>query len=278
MIKSDSIGNLSAALIVAKKKFAPVLKQKENPAFKRNGKVSKYADLEGALDATEGPLMESGLVVSQFPVNEGDRVGVLTLLIHISGEYIGNHFTLPLAKQDAQTGVAAVTYARRASYMAVLSIAAEDDDGNAAAGRQTQVVDDDIEPAYTYSPEDSNLKNSIPLAEPNTAVEVSVPTNDGVVPNEAELDKYRTVFSELTKDLSDSGALKASRGMSAAKKVLVYLLQTTGAQKVEQISTTQWKSVVEFIDKMKAADGGLVELGKLINDAAKEKNNENKSQ
>ncbi len=141
IIKSESISKLVTALAIAKAAFNPVLKLNENPGFKRNGKASKYADLATAIEATEAALLANGLVVSQFPVNDGERVGALTLLTHESGEYIGEAFTLPLGQQNAQTGVAAVTYARRTGYLAALGIASEDDDGQTASGR-TPVVDD----------------------------------------------------------------------------------------------------------------------------------------
>jgi hypothetical protein len=78
----------------------------------------------------------NGIVLSQFPINENDRIGTLTLLTHSSGEYMGEAFTLPLGQQNAQTGVAAVTYARRTGYLAALGIASEDDDGQTASGRE----------------------------------------------------------------------------------------------------------------------------------------------
>ena len=140
LMKSDSIANLVAALILAKPEFDPVLKQSENTFFKKDGKSSKYADLTTTIRATEGALLKHDIVVNQFPVNEGDRVGVLTLLVHSSGEYYGESFTLALGeKQNAQTGVAAITYARRAGYSAALGLAAEDDDGNTAAGRTSEI-------------------------------------------------------------------------------------------------------------------------------------------
>lgn len=149
IVKSESISKLVSALAIAKAAFKPVLKLSENPGFKRNGKASKYADLATAIDATEDSLLANGLVVSQFPVNDGDRVGALTLLTHSSGEYLGEAFTLHLGQQTAQTGVAAVTYARRTGYLAALGIASEDDDGQTASGREddtTSYVD-----AYTHN-------------------------------------------------------------------------------------------------------------------------------
>jgi ERF superfamily len=133
MLQSQTIGKLVEALTKAQDAFDPILKDKNNPFFH-----SKYADLATVVTATQPALIANGLAVVQFPVSENDRVGVLTLLVHISGEFIGESYTLPTAKQDAQSGVAAVTYARRAAYQGILGVAAEDDDGNTAAGRQVR--------------------------------------------------------------------------------------------------------------------------------------------
>src|SRR5579864_7364085 len=127
MQKSESIIKLTAALIKAKRLFSPLIRNQENPGFKRGGQVSKYADLAAVIEATETPLLDNGLVVTQFPHNEGERVGVQTALLHESGEFLEHTFTLPIFKQDAQTGVGAVTYARRVSIKAVLGISDEDD-------------------------------------------------------------------------------------------------------------------------------------------------------
>src|ERR1700675_4533183 len=106
MIKSDSVAKLTVALIAAKREFNPILRESENPGFKRDGKVSKYADLSTVIEATEPALLDNGLVVVQFPHSEGDRIGVLTMLVHESGEFLQHEFTFAIARQDAQTGVA----------------------------------------------------------------------------------------------------------------------------------------------------------------------------
>jgi hypothetical protein len=64
-------------------------------------------------------------------------VSVVSRLIHISGEWIEGTISLPSGTQnryDAQTVGSAITYARRYSYMGILGIAPEDDDGSTASG------------------------------------------------------------------------------------------------------------------------------------------------
>lgn len=134
MKTSDSIKNLATALLKAQGEFTGVLKDKTNPHFK-----SKYADLQAAISATEDPLRTNGLLVIQTPFGETatQSAGVTTRLIHISGEWLEGELELPAGtanRIDAQTFGSAITYARRYSYLGILGIAPEDDDGNVASG------------------------------------------------------------------------------------------------------------------------------------------------
>lgn len=269
MIKSESIAKLTVALIAAKKDFAPVLKQSENPGFKKDGKPSKYADLENAIDATEAPLLANGLVIMQFPVNEGDRIGVLTMLIHNSGEYIGKEFTLPLARQDAQTGVAAITYARRASRLGILDVAAEDDDGNTAAGR-------DVE----HKNPKQTIQNTEQLPPTAYAPLAEVGSAGDQLPSKEQLDKYRQQVVDLTKELVDSGELKTTRGLRSGIKVITYVLKLAGfsndvigqarnedngvTKLAEKITAVQWEKLFSNINTTKSGTNGLKELAAQI--------------
>jgi len=134
MNSSAEIDKLATALIAAKKEFLPALKTAYNPHYK-----SKYVDLAGVTEATDASLAKHDLVLVQSPGGEGQSISVTSRLIHSSGQWIEGTFTLPAAtgtRFDAQTACGAVTYARRYSYMGLLGIAPEDDDGNAASGKQ----------------------------------------------------------------------------------------------------------------------------------------------
>jgi hypothetical protein len=88
--------------------------------------------LNAVVDAVRIPFAENGLSYSQFPVMDDNRVGVETILMHESGEFIASTLMLPTGKLDAQAAGSAITYARRYSLQAIAGIPAEDDDGNAA--------------------------------------------------------------------------------------------------------------------------------------------------
>ncbi len=136
MERSDSIKHLAVALNKAQAEMSGAKKGANNPFFK-----SKYADLNSVVDAVRIPFAENGLSYSQFPVMDDNRVGVETILMHDSGEFIASTLMLPTGKLDAQAAGSAITYARRYSLQSIAGIPAEDDDGNAAVkGGQAKQV------------------------------------------------------------------------------------------------------------------------------------------
>ena len=138
MQKSESIKELAAALNKAQAEMSGAKKGANNPFFK-----SKYADLNAVVDAVRIPFCENGLSYSQFPIMEDNKVGVETILMHESGEWMSSILTLPMTKQDPQAAGSAITYARRYALQAIAGIPAEDDDGNAAS--QSKPVNKDVQ-------------------------------------------------------------------------------------------------------------------------------------
>lgn len=133
MEKSESIKNLALALNKAQAEMGAASKGKDNPFFK-----SKYADLAEVVKAVKEPFANHGLSYTQFPIENGGRIGVETILMHESGEYITNSFTVNLSKQDAQGAGSAITYCRRYALQAIAGIPSEDDDGNAASNQKQE--------------------------------------------------------------------------------------------------------------------------------------------
>ena len=127
MLTSESISTIMPAFIKAQGNFAPALKSATNPHFK-----SKYVALDGVIDAVAGPLREQGIAIMQMTDIEGARTILVTRLIHESGEWLGSRYPVHPVKADPQGEGSALTYARRYALMALVGIAPEDDDGNAA--------------------------------------------------------------------------------------------------------------------------------------------------
>lgn len=130
MRKSESIAELATALSQFQSEVKQPFKDKTNPFFK-----SKYVPLENIVEAITKTSGKHGLSFIQFPVNEENKIGIITLLMHKSGEWIETEpiFAHP-AKQDAQGAGSVITYLKRYSLSAVFGITSdEDDDGNAAS-------------------------------------------------------------------------------------------------------------------------------------------------
>lgn len=129
-VQSQTITELAKALAAVQGQLQPAAKDAVNPHFR-----SKYADLPAVWDACRALLMNHGLSVVQMPTDAGaGRVGLTTLLLHASGEYLGDTVSTALQRDDAQGVGSALTYLRRYALAAMLGIVAdEDDDGNKAS-------------------------------------------------------------------------------------------------------------------------------------------------
>lgn len=131
MNKSESIANLTKALVEVQKVMEFAKKDSDNPFFK-----SKYADLAECWDTCRKPLTDNGLAIIQTcnPVQGG--VEVETMLTHISGEWVTGTVLMPLVKLDPQSVGSAITYGRRYSLSAMVGIVSDDDDdAESAMGR-----------------------------------------------------------------------------------------------------------------------------------------------
>lgn len=105
-----------------------------NPGFKRGNEASKYASLGAVLDLARPALAKAGLSLCQMPTNgEGNNIGVVTVLGHKSGQWLESTLYVAPAQFTAQGAGSVITYLRRYAAMAMVGLAPEDDDGNAAS-------------------------------------------------------------------------------------------------------------------------------------------------
>lgn len=126
MNKSESIKELAIALAKAQGEMPVVKMDAKNPFLKY-----KYATLGAVINACRPILAKHNFSVVQLPVSDGDKIGVDTMLIHSSGEWIGDVVFVSTEEQkglsQAQTTGVSITYLRRYSLASLLGIYADED-------------------------------------------------------------------------------------------------------------------------------------------------------
>lgn len=134
MRSSDSIADLAAALVGAQADMPNV--PKETMGQVGNAK-RRYADLATVTETVRPILAKHHLAYVQG-CSDGVNgiVTVTTRLMHQSGEWIEDSLSMP-SGEGAQAVGSAITYGRRYSLMAVLGLAPDDDDGEAATQAAT---------------------------------------------------------------------------------------------------------------------------------------------
>ncbi|OOR23198.1 ERF family protein [Bacillus wiedmannii] len=129
MNRSETIGKLAKSLVLFNSEVTKIAKDADNPFFKNN-----YATLDTIIDEIRPILSKHGLSIMQIPSGDGQNVTLKTLLLHETGEWLeSDELTMKPVKNDPQAVGSCITYARRYSLAAFLSLnTGEDDDGNGA--------------------------------------------------------------------------------------------------------------------------------------------------
>lgn len=131
--------NIYIALAAAQSEMGPLVKGSNNPHFK-----SKYADLADLVTAVRGPLNNNGIAFFHCIVRTEAGQDMRTVLMHGESETsIECDVPLIVSKNDMQGMKSATTYAKRVGLESVTGIAADDDDGNAAAKAAPRTISAD---------------------------------------------------------------------------------------------------------------------------------------
>lgn len=139
MTTSDQINEIAGALAKAQGEMAGAVKDSSNPFFR-----TKYADLSSVREACIGPLTKNGIAVVQSPSTAGAVVSVVTQLIHSSGQWLRGEVACTAKDDSPQSVGSAITYLRRYALQSFSSVAPEDDDGEAAHGRGTEMPEQSV--------------------------------------------------------------------------------------------------------------------------------------
>lgn len=173
MERSESIVNLTKAMLVAQKSIGGAVKGSKNPFFKSN-----YADLPAVMEACKDELNNAGILVTQMLESVGGEDFLLTLLIHgDTGEYLGSRMKIYNHK-DIQGTMSEQTYLRRYMLQAISFIPSVDDDGEGAVkgsrneDNQSKVVKKEIKPELVKEVPKQEVKPEPVKEEPKQETQV----------------------------------------------------------------------------------------------------------
>ena len=127
--RSENVNEVVKALAAATLKFATVVKDAKVNAGSRR---YTYATLKEVIAATREPLASNGLIIQQtLGKDEKGGLELESTLYHESGQWLrGYHPCFQEKNFNASQGLGSGhTYARRYGMLALLNLAAEDDDG-----------------------------------------------------------------------------------------------------------------------------------------------------
>ena len=127
--ETTGLGPLYAALAKAQGAIRGAEKDRTNPQFRQG-----YATLASVWDACRAALSANGLSVTQATdVDAEGHVVLRTTLCHASGGSVTGTYPVRPTQDTPQAHGSALTYARRYCLAAMVGVAPEDDDGEAAS-------------------------------------------------------------------------------------------------------------------------------------------------
>ena len=152
MNKSETMKELAIALSKAQAEMPPAEMNATNPFLK-----NKYADLGSIIKTAKPILAKYGLSVSQLSESVNGSIGVTTILMHSSGEWIESTMVLPVVDakglSSAQAAGSIISYLRRYSLSSILGMYADEDtDGNAPQPAKTKSKPAGPSPSLTPLP------------------------------------------------------------------------------------------------------------------------------
>lgn len=144
LLRSDQIDKVAPAIVRVQAEIGVAAFDATNPFHH-----SKYATLASHWEAARDILAANELALIQMPIGNGELFGIMNLLMHSSGQFIGSECTVRPAKAGPQELVSLSTYLRRVSMSGILAlISGDDDDGNAAQMGKTKEMTEKEKEAF----------------------------------------------------------------------------------------------------------------------------------
>jgi hypothetical protein len=196
--KSDSIKNLAIALRKTQEEIGKVNFDSTNPFLHNN-----YASLGAIIEASKAVLVKNGLSISQPTTGSGNEIGVTTILLHDSGEYIASTATIGINDEKglklAQVAGSIITYLRRYSLAAILNLYADED--NDANDPKKRVQDNQREEGYV-PPVPKVQPDALPSAKMSIETANAIVNSEGVKYGDLDNNKLQNMANALQKAIT----------------------------------------------------------------------------
>ena len=204
MNESHTMMELAKALSKAQAEMPAAVLNAFNPFFK-----TQYADLGSIISTSKPVLAKHGLAVSQLTTSCDGDVGLTTILMHESGEWIRSTITLPIgseAKNVAQAAGAIITYLRRYSYASILGIYADEDtDGEDAPQTTPAKTTKKAKKTKEAQPQSGKVLMDIAKAE-------AITNSKGVKYGDLTTEQLSHMYTAITKSTREAAADGVSVG------------------------------------------------------------------
>jgi len=156
MKTSNTVEAIFQAQIEMQSNLTDVGKDKEGYGY-------KYASFDSIVQHLRPLLSAQGLGFIQTSTSNGDYIGVTTRLIHKSGEWVEDTFTMPLVTlakmNNYQVAGSAITYLKRYGLSAIVGIAVDEDID--ASGEQSKPEPKQQQKAPPPSKADDDVKKQL---------------------------------------------------------------------------------------------------------------------
>lgn len=134
MKTSEQIDQIAAALIKAQAAIGVAIKDRVGKVQTKSGTSYeyRYSDLATVVDAVKPHLNANGIAIIQAASGDAAGVGVETMLLHSSGQWMSERLYMPIIG-GAQAMGSGIAYCRRYGLQSFVVLPSEDDDDGVAA-------------------------------------------------------------------------------------------------------------------------------------------------
>ena len=218
MNSSTSISKLAKALVEAQAEMPRVKFDTENKFLKTG-----YASLGAIVEVTRPVLVKHGLAITQFVVSLEGRIGVRSILIHESGEYIEDTVTIVPEQGKGlsvnQSAGVSITYLKRYSWAGILGIVTDEDtDGDLNTGAEKANEQVKSVMARTWSIEQMETVIEASNGGVTEHMDASEILDLSVLPENAPTKTIRSWFKHYLASDGKTALLKAAEANEAYQK------------------------------------------------------------